>query len=274
MYLAIDVGGTKTLLAVFSPEGKILKQNKFPTSKKYSDFLIELKKAFEHFGEPGIKACCCAVPDTSMDRKKGIVFGFGNLAWRNVPIVKDLSRILNDVPVIIENDAKLAGFFEANNIRSEFKKVLYITIGTGIGFAIIKNGIIDLEISDTGGHGMILDHDGTLEVWENYASGKALTNKYNKKASEIDDPNIWKDYVVGLAQGFNELLVTFEPDVVIVGGGVGSHFDKYSQFLTDELQKQASQGRILPPIIKAERPEEAVIYGCYDFIRQSLGNKP
>lgn len=266
MYLGIDIGGTKALLAVFSSDGKILKHGKFPTPKKYSDFLTQLKIALEQLGEYQIRACCCAVPDTSMDRKKGVVFGFGNLGWRYVTIAKDIRMMINGAPVLIENDAKLAGFFEANNITHELKRVLYITISTGIGYSIINNGIIDLEISDAGGHGMILDHDGKLEAWEDYASGKALARKYNKKASEIDDPNIWKEYVVGLAQGINQLLVAFEPDVVVVGGGVGAHFEKFGHLLNEELKKYENRMVKMPPIIKAKRPEEAVIYGCYDYL--------
>ncbi len=44
MYLAIDIGGTKTLLAVFNREGKIVEQLKTPTDHNYDNFLKDLKK--------------------------------------------------------------------------------------------------------------------------------------------------------------------------------------------------------------------------------------
>jgi glucokinase len=108
MYLGIDVGGTKTLLAIFSSEGKILKQRKFPTPKKYPDFLTQLKNTLQEFGEYHISACCCALP-AIIDRAKGIGLEFGRLAWKNVPIKQDLENLLPGIKIAIENDAKLAG---------------------------------------------------------------------------------------------------------------------------------------------------------------------
>ncbi|MDO8592086.1 MAG: ROK family protein [bacterium] len=268
MYLGIDVGGTKTLLAIFSNEGKILKECKFPTPKKYPDFLIQLKKAFEQFSEYHIRACCCALPAT-IDRVRGIGLEFGRLAWENVPVKQDLESLLPGAKIMVENDAKLAGLSEALLTHGEYKNILYLTIGTGIGDGIITNGKIDINYQDSEAGQMILEHNGKLVKWEDMASGQAIVAQYGKKAQDINDPAIWREYVKLLAPGIDALVATLQPDAVIVGGGVGTHFHKFGGLLNEELKKYENKMIKMPPIIKAKRPEEAVIYGCYDYIRNN-----
>lgn len=267
MYLAVDIGGTKTLLAVFDENGKIVAEDKFPTSKKYNDFLkILASRVAALTKEHRIRACCCAVPATELERSQGVAMAYGNLDWTNTPIKRDLATMLPGVEVLVENDAKLAGFYEAL-ILKEFKKVLYVTIGTGVGIALIINGVIDTEIGDPGGRGIIMDHGGKLVAWDDLSSGHALAAKYGLKASEINDPKIWHDYVKDLARGLDILIGIAAPDVIVIGGGVGAHYDKFGHFLQEELRKYESDKLPIPPIKKALKPEEAVIYGCYAYIR-------
>ena len=269
MYLGIDIGGTKILLAVFDENGQILKQFKFPTPQKYEDFLTELEKALQELKNYQIRACCCAIPGR-IDRKRGIAISLGNLLWQNIAVKEDLSKILGSVEIFIENDANLAGLYEALN-HKEYKKVVYITIGTGIGVGIIIDGKIDPEFTDSEVGNMILEHDGKLQKWEDFASGKALKRRYGKLASEIDDPKIWAEYVDSLLVGLEATLAAFQPALLIIGGGVGAHFDKFGDLLIKKLNGLNNKMVPIPPIIQAKRPEEAVIYGCYVFLRQKLG---
>lgn len=268
MYLAIDIGGSKTLLAVFTQDGRIVHREKFQTDKNYVQFLDQLKKIIERLSkEYKFAAACCAVPG-KLDRKAGKALAEGNLPWRDVAIRDDLSATLGDTPIIIENDAKLAGLSEAL-LHKQYRKVLYLTLSTGIGDGIIINGIIDPDFTDSEAGQMVLEHGGELLKWEDFASGRALKATYGKKASEIDDPAIWQQYVKGLAQGIATLVATLAPDVLIIGGGVGAHFDKFGTFLRQELLKYENKMVKMPPILQAQRPEEAVIYGCYELIRQT-----
>jgi predicted NBD/HSP70 family sugar kinase len=270
MYLGIDVGGTKTLFAVFSLEGKIVYEKKIPTNKSYERFLgdvdklvsSEIKKDFD------IRCVCAAIPGR-VDRKRGIGVNFGNLDWHNIPVKEDLGRILNGPPVLVENDANLGGLSEAL-AHKKYKKVLYLTVSTGIGDGLIVDGKIDPEFADSEAGQMVINHDGKIQIWEQVASGKALKKRYGKMASEINDASIWRAYSVDLAVGLQELLAVIQPDVVIFGGGVGAHFEKFGAYLEGELYKMSNQMVPRPPIIKANRPEEAVIYGCYDFIHQQF----
>lgn len=270
MYLGIDVGGTKTLLAVFSAEGKILKEHKFPTPKKYPDFLSELEKVLQEFNDHHFMACCCAIPG-KVDRKTGIGVVFGNLAWHNAPIKNDISRLLGGTNVLVENDSNLAGLYEALIFHKQYKKVLYITIGTGIGDGIIIDGKIDPDFADSESGQMMLNYGGKLTRWEDIASGRALVERYGKTGNKIEDPKIWQQFASDLTLGLAELVATLQPDVIIIGGGIGTHFNKYADFLRAELTRHENPMVPMPPLVQANKPQEAVIYGCYDFIRQSLG---
>lgn len=268
MYLGIDVGGTKTLLAVFSQSGEIHEKAKFPTPPQYEQFLTALDKILSPIKDKyQIKFCCCAAAGY-IDRKRGIATRFGNLAWHNAPLKDDIGRILGGIPVVVENDAKLAGLSEALLVRNKYNKVLYITIGTGIGDGIIINGMIDPNLADSEAGQMAIEHEGELYRWEDLASGRAIMNRYGKKAQDIEDPKIWAEYAAMLAKGVDILVAVLQPEVVIIGGGVGTHFKKFGTLLGDELKKLENHMVKMPPVIQAKRPEEAVIYGCYDFIKQ------
>ena len=96
-----------------------------------------------------------------VDRDRGIGIRFGNLPWENVPVGHDIEKIF-DAPVLVENDAKLGGLSEALLLKGKFKKVLYLTISTGIGIGLIIDGQIDTDISDGGGRSILLEHRGKL----------------------------------------------------------------------------------------------------------------
>lgn len=268
-FLAIDVGATKTLLAVFSNDGKVLYEQKIATNKKYDQFLADLRLTLneEGFSKHRIVAVCCAIPG-KVDRKNGVGLTFGNLPWHSVRIRSDLERIISHLTIFVENDANLAGLYEAS-VHKKYKKVLYLTFSTGIGDGIIINGKIDPDFADSESGQMILEHEGRLQKWEDIASGRAFRQKYGKKASEVDNPFTWKQYSKAVAKGIGELVATLQPAVVIIGGSVGAQLEKFADPLKEELKKYHNNMVPIPPIIKADKPMEAVIYGCYEYIKQN-----
>ncbi len=270
MLLCVDIGATKTLVAAFTESGELSRQSKFPTAKNYQKFIHDLENILKNrFSDTKFRAGCCAVPGL-VDRKNGLAREFGNRPWRNVPIGSDISDIAGIIPVLIESDANLAGLFEAKIFHKKYKKVLYLTISTGIGDAYISDGKIVESLADSEGGHMIILHKGKLQEWEDFASGRALFAKYGRRASEINDPRIWREFVPGIAQGLGQLIATFLPDIVIIGGGLGAHFEKYGDLLQNELEKYRNKMVNIPPVIKAKKPEEAVIYGCYEYIKQNV----
>jgi glucokinase len=268
MYLAIDVGGTKTLMAVFSEAGEVLAQHKIATNHDYAQFLGDIKQIIDtEIKDYQITHCCCALPGR-IDRENGIGLFFGNIPWQNVPIKRDLEAILPGIKIFVENDAKLAALSEAIALNSTYKNVLYVTVSTGIGAGFVVDGKLEPALLKIESGQMVLEHEGTMRKWESFASGKALAEKYGKKASEIDDPAIWQEYAKGLALGLYEMIANLEPEVILIGGGVGAHLEKFQSYLEENLKQINNPMVPIPPILKAKRPEEAVIYGCYELIKQ------
>jgi len=270
MYIGVDVGGTKTLLAVLNDDGVIQESTKFATPQNYDHWLLELKHAAQFLGHKDFKACGIGIPG-DIDRRHGRGIKFGNLPWRNVPVQYDVERAFN-CPTVVENDAKMACLSEAMLLKDKYQKVLYLTISTGIGMALVDHQKIVTDFGDRGGKGMLLEHQGKLVPWESYASGKAIYEKYGQKAKDITDEATWKAIVRNLVPGFLELIAMYEPDVVIVGGGVGTYFSRYKKILTDALKEYETPALKIPPLRKAARPEEAVIYGCYDLAKQTFSH--
>ena len=265
MILAIDVGGTKTLLASFNDKGEVTEQIKFPTPPNYQDFITELSHSVANLTTKKFHKCIIAMPG-KIDRKAGVVLAFGNLNWHDVPIVADLERELA-IPVKIENDARLAALSEAH-LLPNYRKVLYLTVSTGIGGGLIINGKIDPNSRDAEYGHMLLEHEGSLQRWEEFASGKAIVAKFGLRASEITDPSTWYIVSRNIAIGLIDVIAATTPDVIVIGGGVGSNFAKFGDMLTSELLLYEDNLLRVPPIVGAQRAEEAVIYGCYILANQ------
>lgn len=273
MYAAIDIGGTKTLVAVFTEDGKLKEQQKFPTPPEYDSFISELAANVAKLSTPDFKAAAVAVPGL-IDRKKGLGIAFGNLAWEHVPIQADVERVVK-APAVIENDANLAALSEARPLADKYKKVLYVTVSTGIGSGFIIDGKIAPQFEDAEVGHMLLEHDGKLQRWQDFASGKAIVAKFGKKASEIPaaDSDAWYIIARNLAVGLIDLIATLTPDAIVIGGGVGKHYDKLIDRLNEQLKIYDNPMISLPPVLKAKRAEEAVIFGCYEIARDHFGRR-
>lgn len=268
MYLGIDIGGTKTLVACLNNEGVIVESQKFPTPKIYAAFLKELAIIVANLSTKDFRAAGVAVPG-KVDREHGIAVAFGNLSWHDVPIKRDMRRLLG-CPVVVDNDANLAGLSEAMLLK-QFDCVLYVTISTGIGTGIITKQKIDPEFADSEGGQILLEHKGKLVTWESFASGSAIVRRFGKKAGEITDEHTWKVIVQDIALGLYDLIAFLQPDVVILGGGVLTHFDKFDDTLLAQVKKFETPLSPIPPICRAQRPNEAVVYGCYDLAKSTYG---
>jgi glucokinase len=269
MYVGVDIGGSKTLLAVLDDDGVILEQTKLVTSESYDDFLNDISKAVADLGQHDFRAAGVAVPG-KLDRREGIGLDFGNLNWHDVAIQADLEKLLG-CPVVIENDANLAALSEAMLLKDK-DKVLYVTISTGIGTGVVVKQELDPVFADSEGGQMPLDFDGKLVIWEDFASGRAIVERYGKKAKDIDDAATWQRIAHDWAKGFIELIALVQPDVIVIGGSVGVYFDKYAKYLLKELNTFRNPLVPIPPIQQAARPELAVIYGCYDLARSRYGD--
>lgn len=272
MYLGVDIGGTKTLVGLLDDSGGIVNEHKFDTPGEYKDFLSQLKVTLKSFGDQDYNAAVVGVPAISIDRDQGIASNFGNLGWPKVDIADDVATLAN-CPVAIENDAKLAGLSEAKLLNGKYSRVLYVTWSTGIGYAFINNLEIDLNAGDDGGRSIMLEHGGKIVDWESFASGKSIYARYGKMAREINDERTWRLIVKEFLQVLIELIAIFQPEIVIIGGGVGKYFEKYEKILSEEIKKYELPMLKLPVLAQAKRPDSAVVYGCYDYARKKFNHE-
>jgi predicted NBD/HSP70 family sugar kinase len=268
MFLGVDIGGTKTLVAVLNNDGVIRESVKFPTPKTYLEFLKDLAITVASLSTKEFVAAGVAAPGR-IDREHGVALAFGNLPWRDVPLKRDVHRIVH-CPVVIDNDANLAGLAEAM-LLPEYNTVLYVTVSTGIGTGIITHRKIDPELADSEGGEILLEHKGRLQKWEDFASGRAIVRRFGKRASDITDEKTWKIISRDIAVGLFDLITFIQPDVVVLGGGVGTHFDSFDDHLSKEIARFATPITPIPPIRRAQRPEEAVVYGCYYLAKSVYG---
>jgi predicted NBD/HSP70 family sugar kinase len=265
MILAIDIGGTKTLVALVDKSGKLLFEEKFPTPPNYRQFIKELSNVVAKISTP-FSITVVAAPG-KLDRKNGIGLAFGNLPWKNVAIKKDISDVTK-TKVLIENDANLAGLSEAIRVKPLPKRALYLTFSTGIGSGVISSGKIDPDFADSEAGSMLFEYQGKLLPWEKFDSGKAIVEKYGRRASDLNDPKAWDEISKWFAIGIIDLCAVMEPDIIIIGGGVGTHFHKYSKFLKHHVSVMSPKLVTVPPIIPAQKAEQAVIYGCLELAKQ------
>lgn len=266
MYIGIDIGGTKTLITALTNAGVIKEAVKFPTPPDYGEFLIELQTSIESLETKEFRAGTVAVPG-HLDRKNGMLVKLGNLPWENIPIVHDIQNITH-CHMLAENDAKLAGLSEAMLLKERHQRVLYITISTGIGIGMTIDNRLDPSIGDGGGRTMLFERDGKYVPWETFASGSSIVRTYGKMASEINDGATWQKIVKTFIPGFIQLIAILNPDVIVIGGGAGHYLTKFHDFLVDDLRKFETPLLTIPPILAAQRPDEAVAYGCYDYAKQ------
>jgi predicted NBD/HSP70 family sugar kinase len=269
MYLAIDIGGTKTLVASLNNEGVISERLKFVTPKNYKEFVKTLAKTVDNISTKEFVACGVGVPGR-INRDKGVGIAMGNLPWDNVPIKDDVEKIAR-CPVVIDNDANLAGLSEAMLVKEEHNRVLYVTVSTGIGTGVIVDRQIDPAFADSEGGQMLLEHNDKLQPWEDFASGRAIVRRYGKKARDITDEKTWKHISHDLSLGLIDLITVIQPQIIIVGGSVGRYLERYKKPLVEALKRYETPLVPIPKITEAKRPDDAVLYGCYDLARFVYG---
>jgi glucokinase len=139
-----------------------------------------------------------------------------------------------------------------------------------VGCGLVINGKLEPALTRTEAGHMMLGTVSNLKEWEDFASGHAIKEKYDKYAYDITDDEAWKDIAVNIGRGLVVLIPLLQPDIVVVGGSIGTHFPHYKKYLRDWVEETIPSGIIHPKIVQAEHPQEAVIYGCYYYAIRHL----
>lgn len=268
MIVAVDTGGTKTLITAFSDDGVAGEMIKFPTPPKEDDYLDLLKKTLKsHYGGQRIDAVVVAMP-AIVD--EGIAIWCNNLKWKNFDVASALKGALGDAPILVENDANLAGLAETRSRTPMPISSLYVTVSTGIGTGFTTNGKIDPGLRRSEGGRMLVEYKGEVREWESFASGKAIYNTYEQYARDITSKKTWNEIADRISRGFLVAIPLAQPDIIIFGGSIGTYFDKYGEKLEAILRTHLPPHIPCPQLVSAQHPEEAVIYGCYYYAVDTL----
>lgn len=269
MFLVIDIGGTKTLIALFSKKGICTKKLKFktsPDSKAFTDTLqTNLGKFMPAFSRKHVKAVTVAIPGTIDRSHDKHSFTFGNLKWpKDIDLATPIKNLFH-TPIFFANDANLATLYEANRRGRKEGKTIYLTFSTGIGGGIAQDGKL-LHVSELFEPGHIeYRFKGKKKEWEDIASAKAIVAAY--KCELIKDIALTKsnlsDIVERLSLGLTDIINNEHPDTLIIGGPLALSFDKLEAPLLDYLKSHINGA--LPKLKKAARPTESVIYGGYVY---------
>ncbi len=264
MLITVDTGGTKTLVASFSSKGVLGPQFKFETPQDPIQYIHTLQKILtDNFSNKSVRAIVVATPGII---KNGIViWGGGNLPWKNFNLVAELKGTLGNTPIFIENDANLAGLAETKMLKTIPAQSIYVTISTGIGTGITTDGHINAALRNSEAGHALVEFDGIVREWESFASGKAILNVYGKYAREITSVRTWNQIADRISRGFLALIPILQPDIIIIGGSIGTYFEKFGTQLKNILKEKLPAHIPCPNIVQAKYPELAVIYGCYYY---------
>ena len=252
MYLAIDIGATKTLIALFSRHGRVMRRIKFPTAQGSKTFIAELKNNLEPFRKYKISSIVTAIPGVV---QKNYSVSFGNRKWNNIDIITPIKSLF-DCPVYFENDANLATIYEAHGLPG---RTVFLTFSTGVGGGIAEKDHMLDGIDFEPGHWKY-QYNNKLAEWEDIAAASAIGKYYHvDAATSLRNNKALQDIAARIYLGLPDIVDKFHPDTIVLGGPMGKVFRLYSRYLP-KLPKVKYR--------RPKRPLESVIYGCYIYARQ------
>lgn len=275
MKIGIDLGGSHIAIGVVDKDGKILDKRekrlrgieKKAIKKTIENEIITNIKEYGKLYK--INEIGIAVPGTVSKEK---VIKSVNLGLKDYKIIENIQKEI-DLPIKIRNDAKCAALAEHTyGTLKKYNRVLFLTLGTGIGGAVI----IDGKLLNTGelpgceiGH-IVIKQNGILcncgrkGCFEKYASMKAFKDNLRNqlgydentsgkqlmailKDNKRGNPNyekiekIRKQYIKDLSTGISNLINIFEPEAI----GIGGSFVYFSEVLLEDLKREITEQNML-----------------------------
>ncbi|HXH27005.1 MAG TPA: ROK family protein [Candidatus Acidoferrum sp.] len=265
MIIAIDAGGTKTLVTTFTDAGVMGEVHRLATSKDTMTFVDDIAKIVDTLAPQASDTIVVAAAGL-IDSSNGVIKHSPNLGWHGFELRAVLSERYTS-RIYLQNDATIGALGATLALSAVPRCALYVALGTGIGGGIVLNGHLEPALTQVEiGHMMFQMPDG-LKDWESFASGKAIARDFGAEAAQINDASAWQAIASRLGVGLRVLIPALQPDVILIGGGVGAQFNKFGALLNQQLREELPHYISLPPILQATNPEEAVLKGCYHYAR-------
>jgi glucokinase len=250
---AVDIGGTKIAVGMVDDNGRVLARAETPTeADHYSNGLAAIVRMLrETANAAGTSISGIGIGATGpVDPISGV---FGDVdflpGWRGKNLVRDLEQNFS-VRAAMENDGDAAALAEAGwGAGRNRERLIYVTVGTGIGGGIILDGKLYRGVEgahpEVGHH--VLDPSGPecscgfRGCWESLAAGPAMVAWINNHAPAgyLHRPGITAKRICELAQqgdaiaqqavehegyylglGLANLISLFTPDAIVLSGSV------------------------------------------------------
>lgn len=268
--IGIDLGGTFIKFALIAESGEIIYNHKLPigVTAQREDILNTMSEAIrmvlEKAQEEKLNILGIGIGSPGLCYEGIVIGGADNLNdWVDVHLSEIFSSEFN-LPVLIDNDANVMGLGEAvYGAAKDCTDVIFLTVGTGIGGAIVVNGKLYGGYKNRGtemGH-VTIDHKGIpcncggRGCLEAYASTSALIGQYaeatGKNVNELDGFYLVQRFKEGeeeavkclenhtdyLGHAIAGFLNTFAPQKVVIGGGIS----EAGEFYIDLIKKYTFQ---------------------------------
>ena len=284
--IGVDVGGTKILAGVVERDGTVLRHREYPTPLESEDALLDdLEAAVRDLLDDTVAAVCFGVP-SRIDQRVGVAIGSVNIPLVMCPL-RDVMHDRLGLPVAIENDANAAAIAEWKvGAGRGTQDMIMLTLGTGVGGGLILGGRPYRGSIGAGaelGH-VVIVHDGELcscggrGHLESYVSGTAA----ERLAQEAFGPAVDAHRLVRLANegdatavdilteigrklgsGLGSLINTFDPELIVIGGGFAAAGDLILEPAHELLAREALQPmRDSVRIVRAELGTSAGMVGA------------
>ena len=275
--IGVDLGGTKILTGLIGRDGRIERRYEIPTPLESQEaVLVGLDAAVEELLEDDVAAIGYGIPST-IDQRRGVAVGSVNVPLYDLAFRDRMHERFN-LPVGIDNDGNAAAIAEWKvGAGKGTSDMLMLTLGTGVGGGVIASGRPlrgSVGAAAELGH-IVIDYNGPpcqgictgRGHLEALTSGSAATIK----AQEAFGPGVDAHRLIRLANdgdetalgildeigrklgaGIGSLVNTFDPELVVIGGGFGAAARDYllpparEVMLREALEPARDTVRIVP----------------------------
>lgn len=267
-YLGIDIGGTEIKYGIIDDNGNIESSySKDTEALKGADNLINsIENIIQNIIKiENIKGIGISTAG-QVNRKKGeIIFATDTISgWTGVKLKKIIEDKFN-IPCYVDNDVNCACLgYMWKDIKEDYKDFIFLTLGTGIGGAIVINGKLYTGsnfIAGEFGH-MTICKDGerctcgSKGCFERYASTSALIRRAKQKLklpegfklsgkyifekaknNEKEYVDVINEWSYDVAIGIKNIVHIFNPSLIIIGGGISAQGDYLIKFIQKHMDK-------------------------------------
>ena len=231
VFVGLDIGGTKIMVAAADGEGNILRRARIATSTSLEEDLTNINTMIaEVSGEDQILGMGAAIGGP-LDWERGIVSPLHQPAWRDIPL-KAMMESKWSCPFHVDVDTNVAAMGEYRWGEVTAKRFLYLTLSTGMGGGFLIDGQIyrggdgaHPEVGHQSIHFHCMNPSaiqcecGVPDCLEALISGNGIRRIYGKPAEELS-PEEWEEVAYNLGQGLRNMAALYAPDLIRIGGGV------------------------------------------------------